>query len=81
MKPHDEVVAWLELYATASGREFQDQRKHHYTDHPSVQGPWNPFTNVDPDVVSATFPNAELSAPVNRHISATQQAEKHVIIR
>lgn len=34
-----------------------------YTDHPSIQGPWTPFTFRDPKLNLAEYPNSELSKP------------------
>ena len=33
------------------------QQKYEYTDNPSIQGMWNSFTNVDPSVALAKFPD------------------------
>lgn len=32
-----------------------------HTDHPSIQGPWTPYTFRDPAINLATYPNEELS--------------------
>lgn len=55
--PHSEVRGWMDLYRTASGREFQAQTKHHFTDNPSIQGMWHSYVNTDPKVALATFPS------------------------
>ena len=31
------MAAWLDYYKNHSGREYSDQFKYHYTDHPSIQ--------------------------------------------
>lgn len=67
----DEVREWLDVMRNASGKEFQVQQKYEYTDNPSIQGMWNSFTNVDPKIALAQFPNAELSRPRGEELSAT----------
>merc|ERR1712141_210526 len=59
----NELKEWLDVWRNASGKEFQVQQKYEYTDNPSIQGMWNSFTNVDP--------NVELSRPRGEELSAT----------
>ena len=56
----DEFGGWLDTLAHASGREFQHQEKDHHTEHPSIQGMWNPYVHTDPKVALAKFPSVRL---------------------
>ncbi len=56
----EEVGAWLDVLRTSSGKEFQTQNKMEYTDTPTVQGMWNSYTNVDPTVALAKFPEVRI---------------------
>jgi len=67
----EEVREWLDVMRNASGKEFQVQQKYEYTDNPSIQGMWNSFTNVDPSVALAKFPDTTLSIPRGANMSAT----------
>jgi len=67
-----ELTEWLDVLRNASGKEFQVQQKYEFTDNPSVQGMWNSFMNVDPQVATAQFPNPELSIPRGTDLSATK---------
>lgn len=48
-------------------------RKFQYTDYPSVQGPWTPFTFKNPELNVAEFPNPEFGANNRMPMSATEQ--------
>jgi hypothetical protein len=41
---------------TSSGKEYQLQTKYEFSENPSIQGMWNSFTNVDPEMATAKFP-------------------------
>jgi hypothetical protein len=56
-KSREDIGAWLDLLRTSSGKEFQTQKKMEYTDTPSVQGMWNSYSNVEPNVAIANFPD------------------------
>jgi hypothetical protein len=56
----EHVVGWMDVYRTASGKQFQYQQKHHYTDNPSIQGMWNSYVNADPAVALAKFPDVSV---------------------
>ena len=56
----EEFGGWLDLLVHASGREFQHQEKDHHTEHPSIQGMWNPYVHTDPKVAVAQFPSVRL---------------------
>ena len=66
-----EVREWLDVLRNASGKEFQVQQKYEFTDKPSIQGMWNSFTNLDPSIALAHFPDPDLSRPRGEDISAT----------
>lgn len=60
----EEVSKWLELLRTQQTKHIGKRvRKLWYTDHPSIQGPWTPFTFRDPEINLAEYPNSELSQP------------------
>lgn len=60
----DEVTKWLLLLKSQQSRHIGTRlRKLSHTDHPSIQGPWTPFTFRDPKLNLADFPNPELSQP------------------
>ena len=67
-----EVKEWLDVVRNASGKEYQIQQKFEFTDNPSIQGMWNSFTNVDPQVALAKFPDSKLSHPRGAQISASE---------
>lgn len=67
----EECREWLDVIRNASGKEFQVQQKYEYTDNPSIQGMWDSFTNADPKIALAQFPNPELSLPRGQSMSAT----------
>lgn len=70
----EEIIKWLYLLRGQSGTSLDMRlRKLWHTDHPSIQGPWTPYTFRDPTFNLATFPNEELSQSLNRPKSATQQ--------
>lgn len=70
---HDEVKKWVTLMYTQSGREDMRFRKLWRTNHPSIQGPWNPFVNKHPELNIAQFPNEELSKPIFIEKTATEK--------
>ncbi len=69
----DDLAGWLDVAASASGREFEHQSKHHFTATPSVQGMWNSYVNTDPAVAVRQFPSDDLSVPEHRGKSATER--------
>lgn len=44
-----------------------------YTDCPSIQGAWTPFTHQNPELTTAQFPDAKYSAPINQEPTATEK--------
>ncbi|XP_068085025.1 large ribosomal subunit protein mL43 [Anabrus simplex] len=69
----EEIGKWLHLLRTQSGRENMRFIKMFHTDHPSIQGVWNPFVHKDPKLNLVEFPSEELSRPVHVPPSATEQ--------
>ncbi|XP_022903752.1 large ribosomal subunit protein mL43 [Onthophagus taurus] len=70
----EEVLKWLNLLRTQSGNhEGFRLRKMWHTDHPSIQGPWTPFTFREEGLNLVKFPQENLSVPLNEPKSATQQ--------
>ncbi|KRT80435.1 hypothetical protein AMK59_6986 [Oryctes borbonicus] len=70
----EEVTKWLNLLKTQTGtNEGIRLRKLWHTDHPSIQGPWTPYTFRDPALNLANFPNEELGKPLHQTQSATEK--------
>ncbi|XP_050309217.1 39S ribosomal protein L43, mitochondrial [Anthonomus grandis grandis] len=70
----EEVLKWLKLLKSQStDRTGIRLRKLLHTDHPSIQGPWTPYTFRDPKLNLATFPDENLSGPELFEKSATEQ--------
>lgn len=60
----EEVSKWLELLRTQQKNHVGTRvRKLWHTDHPSIQGPWTPFTFRDPKLNLVRFPDLQLSEP------------------
>lgn len=72
----DEVVKWVNLLRTESGNQIIRMRKMWHTDCPSIQGPWSPFVNRDPELNLAEFPSENLSRPVYVPKTATEQLKE-----
>lgn len=54
----EEVNKWIELLKTQVGDYSALRfRKMWHTDHPSIQGPWTPFTFKDPALNLVEFPD------------------------
>ena len=52
------------------------QQKYEYTENPSIQGMWNSFTNVDPKIALAQFPNVRSINIVSLYVSYRNFADK-----
>ncbi|GBP52727.1 hypothetical protein EVAR_43928_1 [Eumeta japonica] len=48
-------------------------RKFQYTDHPSIQGPWTPFTFKNPELNVASLPDPKFGANDRLPMSATER--------
>lgn len=60
----EEISKWLELLRTQQTNHTGTRvRKLWYTDYPSIQGPWTPFTFRDPKLNLVQYPDLELSKP------------------
>jgi len=69
----DEILKWLKLLKSQSSDKTGIRlRKLTHTDHPSIQGPWTPYTFRDPNLNLVEFPNLELSEVVSHQKTATQ---------
>lgn len=65
---------WLNLLRTQAGNNDNIRlRKLWHTDHPSIQGPWTPYTFREPALNLVDFPNEELSKPLYVEPSATEK--------
>jgi large subunit ribosomal protein L43 len=72
-KTHSEITKWMEVLRTQQGDIAATRlRKYQYTDHPSVQGPWNPFTFKNPQLNVAKLPDPKYGANDRLPISATE---------
>lgn len=67
-----EVLKWLNLLKTQSGRPEMRLRKYWHTDNPSIQGPWSPFLYKNPEFNISTFPQEKFSLPNNLAPTATE---------
>ncbi|XP_068626030.1 large ribosomal subunit protein mL43 [Battus philenor] len=73
-KTHSEITKWIEMFRTQQGDIAATRlRKYQYTDYPSVQGPWTPFTFKAPELNVAELPSEEYSANNRLPMSATEQ--------
>lgn len=43
-----------------SGNPVERLRKYQHTDHPSIQGPWTPWTHRDPEINITEFPSVSI---------------------
>lgn len=70
----EEISKWLELLRTQQTNHVGKRyRKLWYTDYPSIQGPWTPFTFRDPKLNLAEYPNEDLSQPHQESKTATEE--------
>ncbi|XP_969017.2 large ribosomal subunit protein mL43 [Tribolium castaneum] len=70
----EEIIKWLNLIKTQSGNTTGFRyRKLLHTDHPSIQGPWTPYTFKDPAENLAKFPDQDLSRPKHLPKTATEE--------
>lgn len=53
----DNVNKWMTFHRTSVGWPKTKWRKLMYTETPSIQGVWSPFTNSDPQLNITKFPN------------------------
>ncbi|XP_060524258.1 large ribosomal subunit protein mL43 [Cylas formicarius] len=71
---HEEILKWLKLLKgqsrDATGTRI---RKLIFTECPSIQGPWTPYTFRDPQMNLVEFPNSELSKPFLLERTATDE--------
>lgn len=72
----DQMREWLDLLPNSSGKEYQVQLKYEYTDHPSIQGQWNPFTNADPATAIVKHPDAQSQETWTPEPSATERVRQ-----
>ncbi|CAH4034377.1 39S ribosomal protein L43, mitochondrial [Pieris brassicae] len=73
-KTHSEITKWIENLRTQQGNLSEIRlRKYQYTDHPSIQGPWTPFTFKNPELNLAELPNVKFGENNRLPISATEQ--------
>ncbi|KAG6455859.1 39S ribosomal protein L43, mitochondrial [Manduca sexta] len=73
-KTHDEITKWVEVMRTQQGDVSSSRlRKYQYTDHPSIQGPWTPFTFKIPELNTAQLPDPKFGANNRLPQSATEE--------
>lgn len=56
MQSSEDIKRWVEYMRSRSGYPVERLRKYQHTDHPSIQGPWNPWIHRDPQINMAEFP-------------------------
>ncbi|KAJ8950450.1 hypothetical protein NQ318_010327 [Aromia moschata] len=62
----EEISKWMNLLKTQSNNNTGTRlKKLWHTDHPSIQGPWTPYTFRDPKLNLVEFPNTEWSQPAD----------------
>lgn len=73
-KTHSEITKWIENLRTQQGNVSDIRlRKYQYTDYPSIQGPWTPFTFKNPELNVAELPNVKFGENNRLLMSATEQ--------
>ncbi|XP_013195716.2 large ribosomal subunit protein mL43 [Amyelois transitella] len=73
-KTHSEITKWIETLRTQQGDISATRlRKYQYTDHPSIQGPWTPWTFKKPELNTAEFPSEKFGRNDRLPLSATEQ--------
>lgn len=73
-KTHSEITKWMEVLRTQQGDVSGVRlRKYQYTDNPSVQGPWTPFTHKDPELNLAQLPDPKFGANNRLPMTATEK--------
>ncbi|XP_045781535.1 39S ribosomal protein L43, mitochondrial [Maniola jurtina] len=73
-KTHSEITKWIEVLRTQQGDISGARlRKYQYTDHPSIQGPWTPFTFKDPELNLAQLPDPKFGANNRLPMTATEK--------
>ncbi|KAI8427120.1 hypothetical protein MSG28_014743 [Choristoneura fumiferana] len=76
-KTHSEITKWIEVLRTQQGDVAATRlRKYQSTDHPSIQGPWTPFTFKLPELNTATLPNVKYGENNRLAPSATEQLRR-----
>lgn len=61
------------LKTQAGNHEGHRYRKLQLTDHPSIQGPWTPFTFRDPALNLLEFPNQDAAQALDQPKTATEE--------
>lgn len=72
-KTREEINKWLHLLVTESGQKEKTLVQWWNTQYPSIQGPWSPFYNRDPQLNLTEFPSEELGKMVTKEKTATEQ--------
>ncbi|XP_050723161.1 39S ribosomal protein L43, mitochondrial-like [Eriocheir sinensis] len=73
MNTCEDVQKWVEYLRGRSGYPTERLRKYQHTDHPSIQGPWTPWTHQHPSLNLKDYPCEELSATHQTDQTATQK--------
>ncbi|KAJ0169798.1 hypothetical protein K1T71_014404 [Dendrolimus kikuchii] len=62
-KTHSEITKWIEVLRTQQCNVSNIRlRKYQYTDHPSIQGPWTPWTFKHPELNVDQLPDPKWGA-------------------
>ena len=66
------IIKFVEHLRARSGNEIVNFRKYIRTEHPSIQGPWTPFTHQPTEWNLLKLPDAEGLQPVKFQKTATE---------
>lgn len=70
----DEILKWLHLKTLQNGDTTSMRyRKHWQTEMPSIQGAWTPWTQRNPELNLAQFPNIVWGEMLNKPQTATER--------
>lgn len=73
-KTHSEIIKWIEVLRTQQGDVSNVRlRKYQYTDYPSIQGPWTPWTFKHPELNVDQLPSPKWGANNRLPRSATEE--------
>lgn len=72
----DQMDEWLEYHINRSGEPMKRIRKPSHTDWPTIQGVWNPFLNIPPELAFAEWPVKERGQFKSPYTSGTEHVLK-----
>lgn len=69
----EEIVRWVNYLRTRSGQRIVHFKIPQHTEYPSIQGFWNPFTNLPTDRNVMQYPNSEIGLYAPGDLTATER--------